>query len=49
MLVQCQNVFIHSIFVVFNHYLDLHSGQEMQHQINNGERLIRAVSVRIVS
>ena len=48
MFVQCQNVFSHSIFAVFNHQLDLHCGQEMQYEMNNGERLVRAVLVRIV-
>ena len=48
MFVQSQNVFSHSIFAVFNHQLDLHCGQETQCEIN-GERLVRAVLVRIVS
>ena len=48
MFVQCQNIFSHSIFAVFNLWLDLHCGQEMQYAMNNGERLVRAVLVRIV-
>ena len=48
MFVQSQNVFSHSIFAVFNHQLDLHCSQETQYEIN-GERLVRAVLVRIVS
>ena len=47
-LFKSQNVFSHSIFAVFNHQLDLHCGQETQYEIN-GERLVRAVLVRIVS
>ena len=49
MFVQCQNLFNLSIFAVFNHYFDLHCGQEMQYEMDNGERLVRAISVRIVS
>ena len=39
----------HSIIADFYHLLDLHSGLEMQYQMSNEERLVRAVSVRIVS
>ena len=51
MIVQYQNIIfvIHSIIADFYHLLDLHSGLEMQYQMSNEERLVRAVSVRIVS
>ena len=51
MIVQYQNIIfvIHSIIADFYHLLDLHSGLEMQYQMSNEERLVRAVSVKIVS
>ena len=49
MIVQYQYIFCHSIIAGFYHLLDLHSGLEMQYQMSNEERLVRAVSVRIVS
>ena len=39
----------HILSFDFYHLLDLHSGLEMQYQMSNEERLVRAVSVRVVS